>query len=114
MSLLQLQIASIAPDQLAERLAALAAKTRLTQSDLAFLRSIAFIELELAVKLLRKAEELGYEGPEVEALHRLVRAAARLAKKMLTASRLSVEARRTVALLARTAGGKLGSASEVP
>ncbi|ABM80865.1 hypothetical protein [Hyperthermus butylicus] len=113
-ALLQLQIASISPDQLAEKLEALASKPRLTQSDLAFLRGIAFNELELAVKLLRKAEELGYEGPEVETLHRLVRAAARLARKMLTVSRLSVEARRTLALLARTAGGKLGSTSEVP
>lgn len=104
--LLRIQIASIDPEGVLEELRRLAAKPRLARQDLARLRMLAFNELELAAKLLRRAGELGYEGPEVEMLREVLRLASRLSRRLLSSSRLQAESRRTLSELAR-AGSEL-------
>ncbi|ALL01888.1 hypothetical protein Pyrde_1845 [Pyrodictium delaneyi] len=105
--LLRVQIASLDPAGMLEELRRLAAKPRLARTELARLRSLAFNELELAARLLRRAEELGYDGPEVEMLREAIKLAGRLSRRLLSAARLTAESRRTVMELARTGSGLL-------
>ncbi len=118
-ALLRLQIASLNPYSLLEKLEKLNAKPRLTPADYAVLRSIAFNDLPAAVELVRRAEELGYEGEEVQALRRLLNVAARLASKLLRAGRAGRQAARSLMLLASTSGrgrsgGNFEASGEVP
>ena len=106
-SVLLAQVASLDPQGLVEELRRLAAKPRLSRSDVLRLRRLAFEELELAAKLVRRAEELGYDGPEVELLQEAIRLAARLARRSLAAGLRLASARRSEAALARL-GGKQG------
>lgn len=99
--LLIVQIASLDPYTLLERLRRLAVKPRLSSSDLAALRRLAFNELENVAALLRRAEELGYEGEEVEALRQVLTLALRLARRLLAQGKVSSSAARTVETLAR-------------
>ena len=99
--LLRLQIASLDPDGILERLEKLSVRPRLSRQELLVLRSLAFNELELVVKLLRRAEELGYEGPEVGLLREILAKASRLARKVLAGARLSSEARKTLIEMTR-------------
>ena len=99
--LLRLQIASIDPEGVLEKLDRLAAKPRLSRQELLVLRSLAFNELELVVRLLRRAEELGYEGPEIALLREILGKASRIARRIVTGARLSREAQRTIMQLTR-------------
>ncbi len=81
--LLLVQIASLDPHGLLERLRRLLRRPRLGRAELAAFRRMAFDELEAAARLLRRAEELGYEGPEVELLREALAAARRLALRLL-------------------------------
>ncbi|MET1128533.1 MAG: hypothetical protein ABWW70_04370 [Thermoproteota archaeon] len=101
--LLRLQIASLNPRALIEELRRLKAKTKLSRYDLARLRTIAFNELELAVRLLRKAEEIGYEGEEVQLLKSVIALAAQLSRKLLKVAELEAESRADVARIAAQA-----------
>ncbi|WP_317895558.1 hypothetical protein [Pyrofollis japonicus] len=98
--LLRLQVASLDPASLLEKLDRLLAKPRLGRAEILLLRTMAFNELELVVKLLRKAEELGYEGPEVAMLKEILVKASRLAKRLLAAAKTSTDARKTMLQLA--------------
>ena len=105
--LLRVQIASLDPAGMLEELRRLAAKPRLNRAELARLRSLAFNELELAARLLRRAEELGYEGPEVEMLRGALKLASKLSRRLLSAAKLTAQSRRTVMELARAGSGLL-------
>ncbi len=98
---LRVQVASLDPQGVMEELRRLSAKPRLGRAELARLRRLAFEELELAARLLRRAEELGYEGPEVEMLRELIAAASRLARRILATGRAASAASTTIAALAR-------------
>lgn len=104
--LLRLQVASLDPEGLLSELRRLSAKPRLSRSELVRLRGLAFNEMEAVVRLLRRAEELGYEGPEVDLLRDILRLGSRLARKLLAAGRASVEARGMVEKLARVGSGR--------
>ena len=99
--LLRLQIASLDPENVLERIEKLSVRPRLSRQELLVLRSLAFNELELVVKLLRRAEELGYDGPEVGLLREILVKASRLARKVLAGARLSSEARKTLIEMTR-------------
>jgi hypothetical protein len=101
-ALLKLQIASLNPYGLLERLEKLLLKPKLTSTDYSILRSIAFSELPAVVEVLRRAEEIGYEGEEVKALREVVQLAAKLASKLLRMGRAGREAARSLAALARS------------
>jgi hypothetical protein len=88
---------------LLEELRRLKAKTKLSRYDLARLRTIAFNELELAVRLLRKAEEIGYEGEEIQLLKSVIALAAQLSRKLLKVTELEAESRADVARIAAQA-----------
>jgi hypothetical protein len=94
--LFRLQVASLDPAGLIERLDRLLAKPRLTRADAAELRRLAFGEMELVARLLRRAEELGYEGPEVELLREAMLKASRLARRLNAAARASRQSRETL------------------
>jgi len=98
---LRLQVASLDPQGLLEELRRLSARPRLGRAELARLRRIAFEELELAARLLSRAEELGYDGPEVELLRQLIASASRLARRLLAASRVAAGSSTTITALAR-------------
>jgi len=105
--LLRVQAASLNLPSLIEELRRLAAKPRLGRAEVARLRSIAFGELENVVLLLRRAEELGYEGPEVDLLREALRLASRLSRRLLASGRSSLESRRTLEGLARAGAAGL-------
>ena len=104
--LLRLQVASLDPEGLLSELRRLSAKPRLSRSEIVRLRSLAFNEMEAVVRLLRRAEEMGYEGPEVEILRDILRLGSRLARRLLAAGRASVEARGMVEKLARVGSSR--------
>lgn len=99
--LLKVQAASLDLAGVEEKLRRLVLKPRLTSSDIALFRSIAFNELEKMVLLLKKAESIGYEGEEVEAIKRILQLSLRLAEKIARSSRLEATAREAVMELAR-------------
>jgi hypothetical protein len=99
--LLRLQVASLDPGSLLEELRRLSAKPRLGRAELARLRGLAFNELEAVVKLIRRAEELGYEGPEIDMLKEILVLASRLSQRLLASARTRSEAARSVERLAR-------------
>ncbi len=98
---LRLQIASLGVGDLVEELRRLSAKPSLGRAERLRLRRLAFEEMELVARLLRRAEELGYNGPEVELLMEALRLARRLSARLLGVERASVSAARGVERLAR-------------
>ena len=117
--LVRLQIASLNPYQLLEKLEKLLVKPKLTTADYALLRSLAFSDLPAVVEVLRRAEQLGYEGEEVKVLRSIVRLAGRLASKLLRLGRTSREAARSLLALARSSaarceGGGFEAPGEIP
>jgi len=106
--LLIVQIASLDPHGLLERLRRLARRPRLGSTGLQQLRQLAFNELAAAARLLRRAEELGYEGPEVELLREALSLASRIARRLLAAG-----GRSSQAAAARAAAEALGGLEQV-
>ncbi len=98
---LRLQIASLGVGDLVEELRRLSAKPSLGRAERLRLRRLAFEDMELVARLLRRAEELGYRGPEVELLVEALRLARRLSARLLGVERASVSAARGVERLAR-------------
>jgi len=113
LTLLLFQIASLNPHGVLEKLQKLASKPRLTSADYAVLRSLAFNELPAIVEVLRRAEEIGYEGEEVSTLREVLRLASELAARLLRSGRLSRAAARSLIALAQS-GSKLSTSSNVP
>ncbi len=100
--LVRAQLAALGVDELLEQLKRLASKPRLTRQDRITFRRIAFTELEHAVRLLRRAEELGL--PEAELLRRVVALASKVARRMLRETRVSIEASDAEAVVAARLG----------
>jgi hypothetical protein len=79
--LVRAQIAALGVDELIDTLRKLALKPSLTRYDRALFRRLAFNELEAAVKLLHRAEQLGLE--EAELLREALSLASKIARKLL-------------------------------
>jgi len=102
--LFRLQVASLDLPGLIGELRRLAARPRLGRGELVRLRRLAFGELVEVVRLLRRAEELGVEGPEVELLREALALASRLSRRLLASGRAEASAGRTLEQLARSGG----------
>lgn len=106
LNVLLAQIASLQPYSVLEALRRMAAKPRLGRGEILQLRRIAFNELELAARLLEKAEELGYEGEEVRVLKRIVELAGILARRLLASAGAEEAAKHTLMQIAYTSTGR--------
>jgi hypothetical protein len=117
-ALLKLQIASLNPYELARRLEKFLLKPRLTSADYGILRSIAFNELPAVIDVLQRAEEMGYEGEEIEVLQYVIRLAEKLASKLLRTGKAGSEAAKSLIALARrrsaSSSTEFNSSSEIP
>ncbi len=100
--LLKIQIASLNIGALEEKLKKLLLKPRLSTSDIALFRGIAFNEIEQVVSLLKRANDIGYDGEEVEAMRRILSLAARLARKIMSHTKLNASAKNTIRQVAHT------------
>lgn len=100
--LLKIQIASLNIGALEEKLKKLLLKPRLTTGDIALFRGIAFNEIEQVVSLLKRANDIGYEGEEVEAMRRILSLAARLARKIMSHTKLTASAKNTIRQVVHT------------